>query len=226
MMDSLTYTQLLRRNRSFRRLWIGQVISELGNWFNFIAALGLVRLVSHAAPEVTTILLISRLTRSRSSLRSPAPSSIAGRAATVMIATDLLRVVVALGFFWCDGPRICGSLISARLALVLRRVLRSSEKRCGSKHHRRTRPARGQRADVFVALPVDVDGRGAWWLDRRTRWLPGRVHHQRDFVFWLGLFRVAWCRMKRRVAVNCQRRRPRSLYRGYGLTCVKVGPTS
>ena len=47
-MDSLTYYQLLRRNRSFRRLWIGQVISELGNWFNFIAALGLVRVVSNA----------------------------------------------------------------------------------------------------------------------------------------------------------------------------------
>jgi len=50
-MDSLTYIQLLRHNRSFRRLWIGQVISELGNWFNFIAALGVVRLVSHAATE-------------------------------------------------------------------------------------------------------------------------------------------------------------------------------
>ncbi len=31
-MDSLTYLQLLRGNRSFRRLWFGQVISELGNW--------------------------------------------------------------------------------------------------------------------------------------------------------------------------------------------------
>src|SRR4026208_1080323 len=60
-MDSLTYIQLLKRNHSFRRLWIGQVISELGNWFNFIAALGLVRVVSHAAPEVTTIVLLARL---------------------------------------------------------------------------------------------------------------------------------------------------------------------
>jgi hypothetical protein len=59
-MDSLTYIQLIRRNQSFRRLWIGQVISELGNWFNLIAVLGLVRLVSHAAPEVTTIVLIAR----------------------------------------------------------------------------------------------------------------------------------------------------------------------
>src|SRR5262245_66579451 len=60
-MDSLTYPQLLRRNRSFRRLFLGQVVSELGNWFNFIAALGLVRVVSNADPEVTTLLLICRL---------------------------------------------------------------------------------------------------------------------------------------------------------------------
>ena len=60
-MDSLTYFQLLQRNRSFRRLFIGQVISELGNWFNFIAALGLVRMVSNASAEVTTIILIARL---------------------------------------------------------------------------------------------------------------------------------------------------------------------
>src|SRR5262245_42300682 len=60
-MDSLTYTQLLSRKRSFRRVWVGQLISELGNWFNFIAALGLVRQVAHAAPEATTIVLLSRL---------------------------------------------------------------------------------------------------------------------------------------------------------------------
>ena len=95
-MDSLTYTQLLRRNRSFRRLWIGQIISELGNWFNLIAVLGLVRGVSHAAPEATTIVLIARL--------APATifASLAGAFVdrwsrrTVMIATDLLRVLVAL----------------------------------------------------------------------------------------------------------------------------------
>jgi len=53
VMDSLTYLQLLRRNRSFRRLWWGQVISELGNWFNFLAGLGLVRLSAPwSAPSV------------------------------------------------------------------------------------------------------------------------------------------------------------------------------
>src|SRR5215218_6598977 len=103
-MDSLTYTQLLRRNRSFRRLWIGQVISELGNWFNFIAALGLVRVVSHAAPEVTTIVLISRLVPF--TLFAPLAGAFVDRFSrrTVMIATDLLRVVVALGFLLVRRP--------------------------------------------------------------------------------------------------------------------------
>jgi len=103
-MDSLTYTQLLRRNRSFRRLWTGQVISELGNWFNFIAALGLVRVVSHAAPEVTTILLISRLVPF--TLFAPLAGAFVDRWSrrTVMIVTDLLRVVVALGMLLVHRP--------------------------------------------------------------------------------------------------------------------------
>ncbi|HKG59512.1 MAG TPA: MFS transporter [Pyrinomonadaceae bacterium] len=104
MIDSLTYAQLLRRNRSFRRLWIGQVISELGNWFNFIAALGLVRVVSHAAPEVTTIVLISRLVPF--TLFLPLAGAFVDRWSrrTVMIATDLIRVVIALGFLFVRGP--------------------------------------------------------------------------------------------------------------------------
>ena len=103
-MDSLTYMQLLRRNQSFRRLWIGQVISELGNWFNFIAALGLVREVSKAAPEVTTLMLIFRLVPF--TLFSPLAGAFVDRWSrrTVMIVTDLLRVVVALGFLFVQRP--------------------------------------------------------------------------------------------------------------------------
>ena len=36
-MTSRTYTQLIRENREFRRLWIAAVISMLGEWFNTIA---------------------------------------------------------------------------------------------------------------------------------------------------------------------------------------------
>jgi Na+/melibiose symporter-like transporter len=117
-MDSLTYIQLLQHNRSFRRLWTGQVVSELGNWFNFIAALGLVRVVSHAAPDVTTILLIVRLVPF--TLFAPLAGAFVDRWSrrTVMIATDLLRVIVALGFLFVRRPQdlwiayLCTALLS------------------------------------------------------------------------------------------------------------------
>src|SRR5215203_4126904 len=103
-MDSLTYTQLLRRNRSFRRLWSGQVISELGNWFNFIAALGLVRVVSNSSPEVTTLILIFRLVPL--TLFGPLAGAFVDRWSrrNVMIVTDLLRLLVALSFLLVRGP--------------------------------------------------------------------------------------------------------------------------
>src|SRR5216684_2306771 len=117
-MNSLTYMQLLRRNRSFRRLWSGQVISELGNWFNFIAALGLVRVISNASPEVTTILLISRLVPF--SLFAPLAGAFVDRWSRrrVMIAADFVRVLIALGFLLVRRPQdlwiayMCTALLS------------------------------------------------------------------------------------------------------------------
>jgi MFS family permease len=110
--------QLLRRNRSFRRLWSGQVISELGNWFNFIAALGLVRVISKAAPEVTTILLISRLVPF--TLFAPLAGAFVDRWSRrrVMIAADIVRVLIALGFLLVHRPQdlwiayVCTALLS------------------------------------------------------------------------------------------------------------------
>jgi hypothetical protein len=35
--ESSGYWRLIRDNRDFRRLWLGQVISQGGDWFNLIA---------------------------------------------------------------------------------------------------------------------------------------------------------------------------------------------
>ena len=103
-MASLTYLQLLRSNNYFRRLWLGQVISELGNWFNFIAALGLVRAVSNGAPEVTTIMLVARLLPF--TLFAPLAGAFVDRWSrrTVMIVSDLARVIVALAMLLVRRP--------------------------------------------------------------------------------------------------------------------------
>ncbi|HVQ36244.1 MAG TPA: MFS transporter, partial [Pyrinomonadaceae bacterium] len=117
-MDSLTYIQLLRTNRSFRRLWWGQVISELGNWFNFIAGLGLVRLVSKGGATATTLILLSRMIPF--TLFAPLAGAFVDRWSrrTVMIVSDLARVVVALGFLLVHSPEdlwiayVCTALLS------------------------------------------------------------------------------------------------------------------
>src|ERR1700730_12666736 len=96
-MPSATYSELLRGNKNFRRLWAGQVISELGTWFSFIAELGLVRMLS-GSPLVTTALLVARLLPFL--LVAPLAGVFADRRSRkqIMIAADLIRAVVAVGY--------------------------------------------------------------------------------------------------------------------------------
>jgi MFS family permease len=104
-MASLTYMELLRGNRSFRNLLAGQVVSELGNWFNFIAVLGLVRAVTGAAPEATAILVVLRF--APFALFAPVAGALADRWSrrAVMIWTDLARAVLALGFLFISSAQ-------------------------------------------------------------------------------------------------------------------------
>jgi MFS family permease len=103
-MGSLTYKELLWGNRPFRNLLTGQVVSELGNWFNFIAVLGLVRAVTGAAPEATAVLVVLRL--APFALFAPFAGALADLwpRRAVMIWTDLARAVFALGFLLVRGP--------------------------------------------------------------------------------------------------------------------------
>lgn len=96
-MTSTTYSELLRSNKNFRRLWSGQVISELGTWFSAIAELGLMRLLS-GSTMMTAALLVAR------TLPFLLVSPLAGVAVDrgnrkrILIAADLVRAVLALGY--------------------------------------------------------------------------------------------------------------------------------
>ncbi|MCI0663358.1 MAG: MFS transporter [Acidobacteria bacterium] len=96
-MESSNYRELLRNNINFRRLWVGQLISELGTWFSFIAELGTVAMLS-GSPLATMVFLISRLLPVL--LFAPLAGVIVDRAnrKKVMIAADLIRALLALGF--------------------------------------------------------------------------------------------------------------------------------
>lgn len=96
-MQSVRYSEVLRHNTNFRRLWIGQVISELGTWFSFIAELGAVSMLSGSV-WATMALLVSRLLPVL--LIAPLAGVLVDRAnrKRILIAADLIRALIALGF--------------------------------------------------------------------------------------------------------------------------------
>src|SRR5271157_445150 len=88
---------LLRRNPSYRYTWMGQVVSEVGDYFNNVAVLALVMQQSGSGLIVSGVFLSRAI-----------PAVIAGPFAGVlldrldrrriMIASDLVRAAVALAF--------------------------------------------------------------------------------------------------------------------------------
>src|SRR5213078_334763 len=90
------YLALLRRNRNFRLLYIGQTISQLGDWFNTVAVYALLLDLTGSATAVAWMLIVQML-----------PIGIVGPLAGVvvdrlnrrriMITADVLRGCVILG---------------------------------------------------------------------------------------------------------------------------------
>jgi MFS family permease len=117
-MATATYRELLRSNISFRRLWVGQMISELGTWFSFIAELGLVRMLS-GSPLATTALLVARVLPFL--LVAPIAGVFVDRRSRkrILIAADLLRALLVLGYLTvgAQGPvwvvYVCAALTSS-----------------------------------------------------------------------------------------------------------------
>ena len=91
------FVALLRQNRNYRSAWVGQVVSEIGDHFNNIAVFSLALETTHSGLVVSGVMLSRAV-----------PAVLAGPLAgvtldrldrrTVMIASDLVRAVVALAF--------------------------------------------------------------------------------------------------------------------------------
>jgi MFS family permease len=96
-MTSATYSELLRNNQNFRRLWIGQVISELGTWFSAIAELGLIRLLS-GSTMMTAALLVARTLPFLLVSQFAGVAVDRGNRKHILIAADLIRALLALGY--------------------------------------------------------------------------------------------------------------------------------
>ena len=91
------FVQLLKTNRNYRYAWSGQVVSEIGDHFNNVAVFSLALANTRSGLVVTGIMLSRAI-----------PAVMAGPVAGVMldrldrkrimIASDLIRAVVAIGF--------------------------------------------------------------------------------------------------------------------------------
>jgi hypothetical protein len=55
--QSIGYVGLLRRNKAFRRLWYGQVVSQLGDWFDSIALFALLLRLTGSSQAVGALMV-------------------------------------------------------------------------------------------------------------------------------------------------------------------------
>ncbi len=91
------YRELIRGNRNFRLLWLGQIISLLGDWFNFVASASLIAILTQSGFAVGSLFVVRMLAPF---FVSPITGVVADRynRKHILIITDLARVVVAFGF--------------------------------------------------------------------------------------------------------------------------------
>ena len=91
------FTRLLAGNRNYRYAWVGQIVSEIGDHFNNIAVLSLAIQMTHSGTVIAALMLSRAI-----------PAVLAGPLAgilldrfdrqRIMIASDLVRGFIALGF--------------------------------------------------------------------------------------------------------------------------------
>lgn len=96
----MTYRQLLKGNADFRRLWLGQVVSEIGDWLNSIAVLALTIQLAGPGRQGTAVALYAIARHLPLFIFGPMAGVLADRLdrRRLMMAADAARAFLALGF--------------------------------------------------------------------------------------------------------------------------------
>src|SRR6202008_5079448 len=90
-----SYLRLVRQNRNFRRLWLAQIVSEIGDWFYTLAIYSLLLQLTGRASSVALALVLQVLPQT---FVGPTAGVVNDRIRRkrVMITADLVRVVIVL----------------------------------------------------------------------------------------------------------------------------------
>jgi MFS family permease len=96
----MTYRELVSGNADFRRLWAGQVVSEVGDWLNNIAVLALAIQLAGAGSVGLAVATYAIARHLPLFLFGPVAGVVVDRVSRrrVMIAADVARACLALGF--------------------------------------------------------------------------------------------------------------------------------
>src|SRR5438067_8974145 len=97
------YAELLRSNRGFRLLWLGQVVSQMGDWFDTIAVYTIALRLTGSSRSIALIMVARFLP---TVVLGPGAGVIADRFSrrSIMIAADIMRATVVLGFLFVRRP--------------------------------------------------------------------------------------------------------------------------
>ena len=100
---SVGYLELLRENPAFRTLWLGQVVSQMGDWFDTIAVYTLALQLTGSSRSVALIMVARFLP---SVVMGPLSGVVADRFSrrSIMILSDIMRALVVLGFLLVRRP--------------------------------------------------------------------------------------------------------------------------
>lgn len=101
--DWRSYATLFRQNRQYRKLWLSGVISQFGNWFNYIAVFVLLNQLTGSGQAVSWFLIAKFIP---SSIFGPAAGVFADRFSRkgIMIGCDILRIFIVLAFLFIKRP--------------------------------------------------------------------------------------------------------------------------
>jgi MFS family permease len=100
-----SYLRLVRGNRNFRRLWLAQIVSEIGDWFYTLSIYTLLLQLTGHASSVALALVLQVLPQT---IVGPTAGVVNDRLRRkhVMIAADLVRVVVVLAMLLVRSPSL------------------------------------------------------------------------------------------------------------------------
>ncbi len=100
-----SYAKLLRGNRNFRRLWMAQIVSEIGDWFYTLSIYTLLLQLTGHASSVALALVLQVLPQT---FVGPMAGVVNDRVRrkVVMIAADVVRCVIVLSMLLIRSPSL------------------------------------------------------------------------------------------------------------------------